>query len=154
MLVERKKRLEDVIASLNKQKNGLLNRLATQKITWEQIQSIQEFVQAVAKRVIEVDESDDFERKRQIIELLDVQGRLNLEEDERVIYLSCALGREAMFIVSSNICKRSRLESRSRALAHQRDHAGCNARHRHRLIHQRREPEKRPFSHPQSSPLH
>lgn len=154
MLVERKKRLEDVIASLNKQKNGLLNRLATQKITWEQIQSIQEFVQAVAKRVIEVDESDDFERKRQIIELLDVQGRLNLEEDERVIYLSCALGREAMFIVSSNICKRSKPGSRSRGLAHPRDHAGCNAQHRQRPKRQRHEPEKRPFSHPQWFPPH
>lgn len=44
-------------------------------------------------------------RKRQIIELLDVQAKLSFEKGERVVVLSCALGREAMFIVSPNTCR-------------------------------------------------
>lgn len=51
------------------------------------------------------EETSVFVSKRQIIELLlDVGGKLNLEDGERVLYLSCALGKGARFFVSSIIC--------------------------------------------------
>lgn len=75
------------------------------QITQEQIQDIQAFAQIISQRITATGETDDFERKRQMIELLDVQVKLNLEDGERVMYLSCALGQETMFIVSSSNCR-------------------------------------------------
>ena len=87
------------------------------QITQEQIQDIQAFAQIISQRITATGEADDFERKRQMIELLDVQVKLNLEDGERVMYLSCALGQETMFIVSSSNCRWRKPKSRSPGFA-------------------------------------
>ena len=48
----------------------------------------------------------NFEQKRQLIEMLDVRGKLSIENQEKVVYVKCILGKEllsvARTLLSSN----------------------------------------------------
>jgi site-specific DNA recombinase len=154
LLVDRKLRLENVVSALQMERDNLLARMEAGKITQEQIKSIQVFAEALAERVADVDSTDNFERKRQIIELLDVQAELNFEGEERVVVLSCALGREAMFIVSPNTCRHCTPENHNQWLGHLLNRAVCNGPHQHRPALRPYGPGKRPYSNPSYCPPH
>lgn len=96
MLVERKTRLEGVIASLENEQASFKAQLEERSLVDEDIDTIEGLV---AKVRIGLD-SADFETKRRLIELLDVELTLNVEDGQRVAYIRCMLG-ENLLIVSN-----------------------------------------------------
>jgi site-specific DNA recombinase len=95
MLLERKKRLEAELAVLESEKANLTSQINEQVVTEEQVHEIKAFAEQIAEG-LEVAESD-FAARRRIIELLNVQGSIDIEDGERVVYLQCVLGE-------SNVC--------------------------------------------------
>jgi len=91
MLVERKTRLEDTIRSLEKEKLDLEDFVEKKSLTPEQYQDIQEFSRKVLEGINLV--SCEFETKRQIIELLDIQVICLIDDNgDKSVQLRCILG--------------------------------------------------------------
>ena len=51
---------------------------------------IEEFTRTIGEGI----EKADFKTQRSIIELLDVRGKLAIENNEKVVYISCKLGQQ------------------------------------------------------------
>ena len=91
ILIERKARLEETIRSLEREQATLMARLGMD-VTEEVESAIKEIV---AKIGVGLDFAEnDFDTKRQIIDLLDVTATLQRENGEKVAYVSCMLGSE------------------------------------------------------------
>jgi len=87
MLTERKTRLEDSLASLNKEHQELRAMLDKVTLTDSQMEEIQEYCDSIRDRV----DTASFDEKRQLIELFDVRGKLAIENGEKVVYVTCLL---------------------------------------------------------------
>jgi hypothetical protein len=99
LLTERKVRLEQTIRSLKAEEAALEASLDAQQLTEEQIESIFEFVAVVREGLEEAD--DSFGAKRKLIELLDVRVTLAVENDEKIVYATCRLGKENLSVASN-----------------------------------------------------
>jgi hypothetical protein len=99
MLMERKQRLEDTIAALERQERELTSQLE-KTLTPEQIMSIQTFAASIANRLEAA--GDDFPRRRQLIEDIDTEVTFAIEGGEKVLYLRCALSPDTATISMSN----------------------------------------------------
>lgn len=62
----------------------------------EQVQTITEFAQKVGCGLDIADQ--DFEARRRVIELLDVQATLAVEDGEKIAYVGCMVGDGALSI--------------------------------------------------------
>jgi len=85
VLTDRKARLETTIASLEEEQADLVMALESQNLTDEQIKTIVDFAKRVSKGLGIADR--DFEARRRIIDMLDVQVRLAIEDDLQVAYV-------------------------------------------------------------------
>jgi len=90
MLVQRKEEFERKKAELSKEQADLSTHIQTLVITDEQIEEIEAFCTEIRDGLDEA----TFEEKRQILELFDVRGKLAIENNEKVIYISCNLLNE------------------------------------------------------------
>jgi hypothetical protein len=101
MLIERKGRLKDTIGKLEKERDGLAAQLETRTLTAEQMESLEGF----ALRITEGLElaNGDVETKQRVIEMLDVRATLAIEDDEKVAYLRCMLGKDGLSIAKTNM---------------------------------------------------
>lgn len=86
--VERKDRLDTTRTSLEKARGELLSHMAG-NLTTESIESLIEFAYLMADGVAEASES--FEKRRQVVDLLDVKGILAIEGSEKVCHASFIL---------------------------------------------------------------
>jgi len=103
MLIERKERLEATIAALNKEQVNLARTLEAQTLTGDQIETIFEFAATIADK-LEIADAD-FDARQHIIELLDVEARLMMDGDTKVIYVQCVLGDDTLGVTSAtSIC--------------------------------------------------
>ncbi|MFC2046567.1 recombinase family protein [Chloroflexota bacterium] len=105
LLTERKNLLETTVAALNQERTSLTNHLEAQILTDDEMQSLQAFAAQVANGMDAAEQ--DFETRREIIELLNVEGTLAVEDEQKVIYVRCMLGDEELSIASKNTCSRS-----------------------------------------------
>jgi site-specific DNA recombinase len=96
VLIERKARLEKTLASLTRERENQEALLADNVITDEQIETIQEFASCIVQGLRQL----TFEEKRRIIDLMDVRGVLTIEDGEKVVYVHCVVGEQALDIVS------------------------------------------------------
>ena len=87
MLTERKVRLENNIANLRKEYQETLAMVEKVTLTDSQMTEIQEFCDSIRDRV----DTASFEEKRQLLEMFDVRGKLTVENNEKVVYVSCLL---------------------------------------------------------------
>jgi hypothetical protein len=90
MLMERKARLERTVGDLTPERAELTAHVQTEILTDVQIAEIEAFC-------AEVRESFDtatFEDKKRYFELLDVRGKLAVEDGEKVIHVRCKLGKQ------------------------------------------------------------
>jgi site-specific DNA recombinase len=92
MLIDHKKRLENTIDALEKERGSLKAHMEAQTVTDAQIQSIQEFAKEVSEGMKIA--SMDFDTRRNIIELLDVQVVLTLEDAEKCVNIRCVMGSD------------------------------------------------------------
>jgi len=113
MLTERKARLEGIITSLESERASLQSQLDETGLTEEDIRTIDEFA---AKVRIGLDNAD-FETKRRLVALLDVQLVLNVEDGRRVAYIQCILGESLL-----NVSNTSQKDSRGKI---DREHPSC-----------------------------
>jgi hypothetical protein len=96
-LADRKRSLEGAIANLERARAGLETRLQGRVLTREQIQGLREFALEFAEGFDLADR--DFPTRRRVIEAVDLQAMLAIEEDEKIIHVSCALGQDALQLV-------------------------------------------------------
>jgi len=100
MLTERRGRLEKVIEALESERAGLAAQLETRTFTDEQVQTITEFAEGVARGLEAADQ--DFEARRRVVEMLDVRATLAVEDGEKVAYAQCMLGDEVLSVRQPN----------------------------------------------------
>ena len=98
MLQERKVRLEETLIYLRKEHNELLSQLHATQVTDEQIEEIE----AICAQVRDGLDTATFEQKRQLIDMLDVRGKLAIENDEKVVYVKCILGQQLLSVARTS----------------------------------------------------
>ena len=98
MLQERKARLEETLAKLRSEQGDISGHLQTSLISDEQIAGIEAFCAQLRPSL----EDTDFEQKRQIIDMLDVRGKLAIENDEKVVYVKCILGQQLLSVARTS----------------------------------------------------
>jgi site-specific DNA recombinase len=93
MLVEKKTRLEETIRSLENEKLDLIDFVEKKSLSPEQYEDIQEFSRKILEGINLI--SCEFETKRRIIELLDLQVVCMIDEDgNKFVNLKCILGSD------------------------------------------------------------
>ena len=85
VLTERKARLEEMLANLKKEQIDLAGHVRTVTITDDQLSYIEEFCAKIRNGL----DRTDLNTKRQIIQLLDIRGKIAFGEGEKVLYLKC-----------------------------------------------------------------
>lgn len=98
VLTERKVRLEQEVAELTRERTELAAHLQSVILSDEQIAAIESFCMEVCAGL----DSATFEDKRRYFELLDVRGRLALENDEKVVYVKCKLGEQRLLQIPTS----------------------------------------------------
>ena len=86
-LTERKSRLEDLLSNLGKEQNDLMSHIRNVTMTDDQLNHIDEFCAKIRTGL----DHADFNTKRQIVELLDIRGKIALENEQKVLYLKCLI---------------------------------------------------------------
>ena len=99
MLVDRKKRLENTIEALEKERGSLFGQLE-QTLTEAQIQGLQDFAGQISEGIKGADKN--FEARQRIIEYLGVEITLAIENEEKIAYLHCEFSLSPFLIVSNN----------------------------------------------------
>jgi site-specific DNA recombinase len=90
MLTDRKARVEGTIASLEQEKAHLVASLQATSLSKDESLQIHDFLAEVAAGLQAT--VDDFQRRRRIIETLDVRGTLAIEDGQKVVYVRCPIG--------------------------------------------------------------
>jgi site-specific DNA recombinase len=101
ILLDRKKRLETTIQSLEKERSSLVSSIDRNALTSDQVQTIKEFATKVAKGLERAEES--FEVRREIIEALDVEVTVTVEQDKQMVYLRWISGAEVATLFTQGI---------------------------------------------------
>jgi len=89
ILTERKARLETTVKALEKERTTLAASLEAQTLTDEQIATVFDFAAAIREGLEVADR--DFDARRRIVEMLDVQVTLTIEDGVKAAWLSCTL---------------------------------------------------------------
>jgi hypothetical protein len=98
VLAQRKAQLESIISGLEKERTSLRAQLDEAILTEEDIATIEEFAERVRAGL----DNADFEAKRRVIELLDVQVVLNVEDGQKVAHVRCELGQELLIVSNTS----------------------------------------------------
>ncbi len=99
--LQRRDRLEAKRSALTMQLEESQQRLLENQVTDEQIRGIQEFAGAISSGMDAIE--GDFEAKRHIVDMLDVQVTLGKDEDgDKAVYASCSIGPSELCIVSED----------------------------------------------------
>jgi site-specific DNA recombinase len=98
MLQERKSRLEEVLTNLQKERTDISGHLQTIILSDEQIEDIEAFCSQLREGL----ENANFEQKRKIVEMLDVRGKLSIENEEKVVYVKCILGQQLLSVARTS----------------------------------------------------
>jgi site-specific DNA recombinase len=98
MLQERKARLEETIVNLQREQTDVLAHIQTQVISDDDIAEIEAFCADIRLRI----DNPSFEVQRQIVEFLDVRGKLAIENDEKVVYVKCHLGQQRLSVARTS----------------------------------------------------
>jgi len=98
-LSDRKKRIETTLSGLEREQEAIRAQLDERVLTREQMQNIREFITVVREEL----PSANFETRRKIVKMLNVEVTLTVEDGEKVIYSSCILGKSAPSLVGYNV---------------------------------------------------
>ncbi len=94
VLIKRKRDIDELTEGLQRERAGLVARLNTRVLTEQQVQTLHEFAARFAENVSQADE--DFSMRRRAVEVLDLRGRLEMKDGEKVIHVWCILGDEVL----------------------------------------------------------
>ena len=142
-LLDKKDSLEKTIKSLLEERRNLRTKLSAQAGSEADLNKLREFADEISARLEGGD--DSFERRRGIVELLDVQAVFTVEDGQKFVDVSCFLGDEKLS-----------LETATNQSAGQANYCRCcsernrrQRRHKCRLVtlHRVRGGEQTPLSH-------
>jgi hypothetical protein len=102
LLTERKTRLEENLASLRKEHQELQDMIENVTLSESQMEEIQKFCDGIRDRV----DTASFEEKRQLLELLDVRGKLAVENDEKVVHVTCLIKLQPVSLALTSLWRR------------------------------------------------
>jgi len=99
--------LKKIIADLEEERAKILSKMEITSFQDEQIEEIVAFASAIAEEVSSIEIENDFDARRRIIELLNVEGYLDTQGKDKVIHIHCVLGSESLRVVkkTSNIAQ-------------------------------------------------
>ena len=80
------------------QRNRLAQRLKAVSLRAEQIKDIKAFKAEIAQDMETF--RQDFEGRRRLIEMLNVQVALKIEDEQRIVHVECYLGEKSLSIAS------------------------------------------------------
>jgi site-specific DNA recombinase len=83
----RKTKFEESIAKLEEERKEVSKQLLPSQLAPELIKQLREYFDKIRDRL----DDASFETKRRLIDLLDVNGKLDIENNERVIYIKCLI---------------------------------------------------------------
>jgi hypothetical protein len=83
----RKTKFEESIAKLEIEKKEVSKQLLPSQLAPELVKQLKEYFDKIRDRL----DDASFETKRRLIDLLDVNGKLDIENNERVIYIKCLI---------------------------------------------------------------
>lgn len=95
MITEKKTRIDLNIRRLLDEKNELNSHLTSGILGNEQITEIEASFAEIRDKL----ENASFQSKRHLIEMLDVHGKLIIEENRKVIYITCLLQQQQRSLV-------------------------------------------------------
>ena len=101
VLIDRRTRLERTISDLERERAKLTMQMKTHVLTDEQITTLMRFVGKLGKG-LEAAEAD-FNKRRQLIEDLDVKGILAVEDDKKMVHISCVIGKDVLAVAPTGI---------------------------------------------------
>mgnify|MGYP002713119390 CR=1 FL=1 len=93
-LLDKKNSLEKTIKSLGEERRDLRTQLSAQAGSEADLNKLREFADEISEKLEGGDES--FERRRGIVELLDVQAVFTVEDGQKFVDVSCFLGDEKL----------------------------------------------------------
>jgi site-specific DNA recombinase len=99
VLVERKERLQTTVSALERKRKDLAAQVEAMIIADEDIETIVEFATKVAQGLEEAER--DFEKRRWVIEKLDVRVKLAVEDGQKVVHVQCHIGQDKLSLVST-----------------------------------------------------
>jgi site-specific DNA recombinase len=97
MLDERKRQIEGAKESLERERDRLARHLEEREITAEQIETVEEFAQAVQAGL----EGITFDQKRRILDVLSVEAMLGIEDGDKVVYVTCEVDDNRLSVDST-----------------------------------------------------
>lgn len=106
LLTERTDRLMDGIGALEAERAQLIQQLGADVLTDEQLQSLETFAAAVEARLPAADQ--DFERRRALVEMVSLRGKLLMIDGQQSISLNGHLGESTPLFVSQTLSNRAR----------------------------------------------
>jgi len=89
-ILAKKKEIEHTITGLKKMKEDLSSNLNSDILEEDQIFELKDFLRSIRNSIKNV----NFQTKQRIIELIDLRGKLAIENNEKVVYLSCKIGKQ------------------------------------------------------------
>lgn len=95
VLLEHKQRLEDTNEKLHTEQKQVAAHLAKVSYTDQDLINIEEYCAKIGENL----DHATFESKRRILDLLDVHGTLAVENEERILYLTCAIDPQPLSLV-------------------------------------------------------
>ena len=98
MLTERKTRLETTIGALERVRATMCAQIEAQTLTDDQIRDIRDFAAKVADGLSAAE--GDIEKKRIVLDVLDVRAVLTVEDGQQVVYVHCLSFDEVMHLTS------------------------------------------------------
>ena len=125
LLLDKKQNLESTLASLDEERQDIVAHLEADELTESDIEKIREFAAEVAEGLEKG--KDTFERRRGVIELLDVRASLTVEDGEKIVEAWCFLGRKKLSVENPTYRNAAPARScpRCSARSHRRLHRTC-----------------------------
>jgi site-specific DNA recombinase len=99
-LAKRKSQLESELNEHREEHARLERQVQEQEFSEEQLLSVAEFAKVISAGVKEAE--GDFNKRRELIEALNVTGRLAVENGAQVLYLHCVIGEDVRIVYNSS----------------------------------------------------
>lgn len=96
ILTERKCRLEDLLESLKNEHMSVSAHIQKAVYSKEQITEMEHFCAAIRDGL----DSASFKDKLRIFDLLNVRGKLAVENEEKVVYIKCQVAQQQLSVVA------------------------------------------------------
>ncbi|MBI4789319.1 MAG: recombinase family protein [Chloroflexi bacterium] len=98
MLLERKQQLEQIVTDLERERADVSDHIQTVLVTEKQVAEIEEWCAQIREGL----DNATFEDKRRYFTLLDVRGKLAIENNEKVVYIKCKIGKQRVSVAATS----------------------------------------------------